>query len=432
MRSLFGFLSGITLTFLAILLELKDYNQDMTFENILDLIDHHSIFKFAIIFLPFSCALITFLVFNFYEKNKFLLKEQKYIEAVFNTVGDIILVVDDEKIVSHNPALKEFYHNCLHDLNTKNFESKVIELSKKEFHEEFEYFCDDGQKLNFLINTNSMNGEKDEILKIVSLKNISEVIQKREIIEDQQRKIQNSSRLSSLGEMAGGIAHEINNPLAVIKGWTARLERMDSPENIDFEKLNKGVLQINKTVDRISTITKTLLRLSNSERKNAKESICVKEAFSSVLSLAHAKIRDNNVQVTIEETNLKDRKFLVSRVEVEQIILNLISNSVDALVEVEQEEKIITLKAITNSKSLIFSVTDNGPGIPDNIVDRIFEPMFTTKPVGKGTGLGLSLCYSMAQDLQGELLLSQFEGETSFLLILPKEESFEEEEKKSA
>jgi signal transduction histidine kinase len=240
-----------------------------------------------------------------------------------------------------------------------------------------------------------------------------------------------ASNLASLGEMAGGIAHEINNPLLIISGSSMVIEKALRKEDLDKEKILKHLQTIKKTTKRAATIIKGLKTLARDGVYDAAENVSIKEVLDDVLSFMEAKLRHGEINLLLDTNNtLFDKKFPLFRVQFSQVVLNLLTNSFDAISELE--DKWINIEMKEEQGVITLRITDSGAGIPKEILDKIFTPFFTTKPIGKGTGLGLPLCYSIMEKCGGELKYDKENKNTCFALKLPapiKEETLEESNK---
>ncbi|WP_412470169.1 MULTISPECIES: ATP-binding protein [unclassified Halobacteriovorax] len=231
----------------------------------------------------------------------------------------------------------------------------------------------------------------------------------------QQSQIINSARLASIGEMASGIAHEINNPLTIIDLSANRIYQRTGLESI---KKNAG--RISSTAFRISKIIKGLKHLAKDGDKSRFEDFHLIEAVEDVTSLCYEKFKENDIEFNINV----DESIVIhgSIVQIAQVLLNLINNSFDELIKVNGERR-INLKAIPIRKYdndyVEVSITDTGRGIPDDIKAKIMEPFFTTKKKNRGTGLGLSISKSNIEKHGGEFYLDEDSFLTRFVFTLP-------------
>ncbi|WP_412471852.1 ABC transporter substrate binding protein [Halobacteriovorax sp. RT-1-4] len=235
----------------------------------------------------------------------------------------------------------------------------------------------------------------------------------------QQSQIINSARLASIGEMASGIAHEINNPLTIIDLSANRIS-----QRTDLDSIKKNAGRISSTAFRISKIIKGLKHLAKDGDKSKSADFHLIEAVEDVTSLCYEKFKENDIEFKINV----DESIVIhgSIVQIAQVLLNLINNSFDELIKVNGERR-INLKAIPIRKYdndyVEVSITDTGRGIPDDIKAKIMEPFFTTKKKNRGTGLGLSISKSNIEKHGGEFYLDESSTLTRFVFVIPLKKS---------
>ncbi len=224
-----------------------------------------------------------------------------------------------------------------------------------------------------------------------------------------------SAKMTSLGEMAAGIAHEINTPLAIILSATHQMESYLGLQPPDVEKLLNKVKKIESTAQRISEIVRGLRTFSRNSTDDDWAPHSLRAIISDTISLCSEKFKANAIKI---ELKISD-DFYVNCVptQISQILLNLLNNANDAVVELP--EKWVSFELVQNDKNVCLRVTDSGKGIPTEIVSKLMQPFFTTKQVGKGTGLGLSISKGIAESFNGSLTYKMYHGHTSFVLALP-------------
>jgi signal transduction histidine kinase len=242
------------------------------------------------------------------------------------------------------------------------------------------------------------------------------------LVLEQQESMVNSSRLSALGEMAAGIAHEINNPLAVISNLSRFIKKKVTQGKSTDELILSGLSDVDETVTRISTIIHGLRNLSRDSSVEELSPVALKAIFGDVLAICTERFRNHSVDFSIvDNDNLMGTVISCRQIQISQVILNLLTNSFDAVCATNADEKWIKIEFVQTIKNEIeIRVSDSGPGVPESIKSKIFDPFFTTKDVGKGTGLGLSLSKSIIQKHGGSLMLDQSLGFTQFSITLPK------------
>jgi PAS domain S-box-containing protein len=227
-----------------------------------------------------------------------------------------------------------------------------------------------------------------------------------------QKNMIESSKFSALGVMAAGIAHEINNPLAIIHAYT---EVLENHARLTPEKVEKARKSIQRSVERIAKIVKGLRKVARDGEDDPFESVSVQTLTDEILSFSNERLVNKGVEFKINIE--KDAQVWCQPVQISQVLLNLINNSIDAI-EL-QTEKWISLKACRLGTMIVIEFSDSGPGIPGPIQAKIFEPFFTTKQVGKGTGLGLSISRSIIEDHGGKFSLDSSQGHTCFVIEIP-------------
>lgn len=242
---------------------------------------------------------------------------------------------------------------------------------------------------------------------------------------DEEKELMNrqmieSGKLASLGEMAAGIAHEINNPVAIMveeAGWIADLlEDEDLQEAENMPEFQRALAQIRNQGLRCRDITQKLLNFARGPGVRT-ELLDINPLVTEVIRLFSQRARYCNVDLREASATGLPAVF-ASRTEIQQLLFNLIGNALDALGEVGGGAVIVATDK--SSEGLVLTVSDDGPGIPPANRDRIFEPFFTTKPIGKGTGLGLAICHSIVGRLGGRIVVENaVERGTVFRIVLP-------------
>ncbi|HBD10347.1 MAG TPA: two-component sensor histidine kinase [Syntrophobacteraceae bacterium] len=229
-----------------------------------------------------------------------------------------------------------------------------------------------------------------------------------------------SSKMAALGKMAAGIAHEVNNPLAVIKekvGWLKDLlseEDVSASEN--FAEFKDALNKIEHHVERAKKVTHRLLGFAR-RMEPTEEKVDVNKVLSDTTSFLENDARYKNISITTDYApNLPPT--LSDASQIQQVFLNILNNAIDAIGK--DGEVRITTSSSPKEKEIAISISDNGPGMPNDVLNRIFDPFFTTKEVGHGTGLGLSISYSIIEKLGGRIMVaSEVSKGTTFTIYLP-------------
>lgn len=229
-------------------------------------------------------------------------------------------------------------------------------------------------------------------------------------------KAEHASRLTSLGEMAGGIAHEINNPLTIITLLTGKLEKDAKNGKIEPEKLLETLGKVDNTVQRIYKIVRGLRAFSRTGDDDPFDLIRVDELFNQIIDISSGRLYNKNIKLIVEHGN-PETQIECKSVQISQVIVNLLNNAVDAIEEIK--DPWIKVQTTTENDSIQIKISDCGSGIPEATVERMFNPFFTTKKVGKGTGLGLSISIGIVKRHHGVLRYEQGAPNTTFVIELP-------------
>lgn len=232
-----------------------------------------------------------------------------------------------------------------------------------------------------------------------------------------EHKLIQASKMSSLGEMAGSVAHEINSPMAVIQLSAEQLEDREIVELMDADDIVMIATRITDTVSRISRIIRGLKNFSRNAEHDAMASVRLATIIEESLELCRERFKSKNVEIRLAE--IPDVNLLCRPTELCQVLLNLLSNAFDAIDEKSTGERWVEISGAFLFSRIQLNVTDSGPGIPDSVADRMHEAFFTTKPLGKGTGLGLSISKGIIENHGGQIFLDRGFKNTRFVVDLP-------------
>jgi C4-dicarboxylate-specific signal transduction histidine kinase len=231
-----------------------------------------------------------------------------------------------------------------------------------------------------------------------------------------------AARLAALGEIAAGIAHEINQPLAAIQmivtSLLADIERGQLPTGRTHEWLNT----INEQIGRISWIIGHLRSFTRNEEPEPQASAALGEIIQNTLGLLSAQLRSHGIAIELDiQEPLPQVRGDARRLE--QVLVNLLSNARDAFDTLPPEaRRLVRIRAQARPEQdgVLLEVADSGPGMPEAVRERIFEPFFTTKGAGKGTGLGLAIVRTIVHDSEGHITVESRPGAgTTFRIELP-------------
>jgi two-component system, chemotaxis family, CheB/CheR fusion protein len=246
---------------------------------------------------------------------------------------------------------------------------------------------------------------------------ITKLKEKERLLRDQSEKMHQAARMISIGEMAGGVAHEINTPLGAIgilsEMAICEVEKTDGKK----EKVLQSIQQINDMVFRISKIIKAMRSYARKDSDDHHQSTSVHSIVEEVLSVCSHRMKYDQIRVDLSGLP-RDLYLICNPVQISQILLNLINNSCDAIKD--KDEKWIKIALHQKGRQhLELSVTDSGNGIPLDVAKHLFENFFTTKGPKEGTGLGLSLSKNIMKLHGGDLLMDPESPNTRFILRFP-------------
>ncbi len=246
--------------------------------------------------------------------------------------------------------------------------------------------------------------------------------------ENLSQQLIGASRLAELGEMAAGFAHEINNPLQIIKGEQALIRAIfqdlkaarDAMPAQDVADLEDSLAQIDVQISRCARITQAILKFGRQDPPRS-EQVPLKSFIDEMIAMVAGKAAVQGTRIT-SRLEPEDLQVYGDPAQLQQVMLNLLNNAVDAVAERfgSSGGRIEVDAARADDRFLEIRVTDNGCGIRPEHLERVFSPFFSTKPVGKGTGLGLSVCYGIVAHMGGRMGVHSDPGEgTVFWIRLP-------------
>jgi two-component system NtrC family sensor kinase len=229
----------------------------------------------------------------------------------------------------------------------------------------------------------------------------------------QQERLYFTDRMASVGQMAAGIAHELNNPLTGIIGLSQLLLENGIPTEI-----KEDIGSIFSEAQRAAGIVRGLLAFSR-RQASTKQPVQVNDVLEEVLKLRSYDHKIKNIQV-ITKFDSALPEVLADRLQIQQVFMNVILNAHDAMLEVHNKGTLIIATEHVD-QTVKISFTDDGTGIAQQNLRRIFDPFFTTKEVGKGTGLGLSICYGIITSHNGKIYAQSQQGMgATFIIELPE------------
>ncbi len=355
-------------------------------------------------------------------------KSEKKYRTFFNTIPNPVFVLDQEtlRILDCNNSVVDVYGYHKDELLGKSF----LELCEKHSCERFAREIKNSNVLNQrkqirkdgkVIYVNIRISKFEYFERDVLLVTTSDITK---WLEAKQQLIQ-AGKMATLGEMATGVAHELNQPLTVIKTASSFLRK----KTLNNEKIPDTVLETIATeIDaQVNRATRIINHMREFGRKSGvkKSPIQINVALKSALEFFNQQLKVHGIEV-IENLDPDLPLILADSNRLEQVFINLLINARDAIEEKLESgtctEDTKEIKITTSAKhgDVVVEIEDTGAGIEAPILNRIFEPFFTTKKVGKGTGLGLSISYGIVQDYGGKINVETEEGKgTRFIITFP-------------
>ena len=347
-----------------------------------------------------------------------------FIDAIKIGVNSFLLKpVETKKLISH---VEELAKGILLEREVKEQERKrkKAEENLRKLNEELEKRIEE-RTIDLRWEIKERIQAEDELKELnLTLENrVKEELIKR---HKQQRFLIQKSKLESIGELAAGIAHEINQPLGGISMGLDNILFKQSLNSISEEYLTTKINALFEDIDRIRQIINHVRVFSRDQQVAASDVVEINEIIHNALSMVSKQYYNHNIKIDL---NLdKEKCYTVgNKYRIEQAVLNLLSNAKYAVEEKQKKQnnedyiKTITINSFIENNNIIFEVKDNGIGISQKNMDNIFDPFFTTKDVKDGTGLGLSITYGIVNEMKGHINAeSETNKFTKIKISLPK------------
>ncbi|MFP4487201.1 MAG: response regulator [Campylobacterales bacterium] len=331
---------------------------------------------------------------------------KQLLERLLTVIKVGICITDkDGKFVFVNKHYTKIYGYKKEELLGNSFLMMLPEDRREEFDKLHKDFIDNkvseipfranvvdkyGKKLDIIATGSRLVDSDGNIFKVTSVEDITEIIKMEEDKKEYERQLFQQSKMAAMGEMLGAIAHQWRQPLNVLGILNITLEENFLDGKLTEEKMEK---HISKTVDQIDFMSKTIDDFKNFLMPDkVKESFSLKPAVQNVLDILNASFDNNKISYTYDDSSVENDRVYGLKNEIKQVFLNILNNAKDAIKEREKKEDIegrIDIKILDDDRNVIALIKDNGGGIEQSILDRIFEPYFTTKAEGEGTGIGL-------------------------------------------
>lgn len=357
------------------------------------------------------------------------------LKSILDTAADGIVTIDEEGIIlSANPSAERIFGYDLDELIGENIRVLMPEPYRSEHQDYIRQYLKTGKSeiigSGREVSGRRKNGEVfpldaavsevplDEgrnftaiVRDITNRKQVEEHLKQLNTeLQRQQQALIQSEKMSAMGQMAAGIAHEIANPLASMDSLLQLIDRY--PDRIKPDT----VATLREQIKRIHRIVQQMTEFAH-PNETGWETVRLNEVVAGALEMVRYDHRLRSVEVVSQLSDEVETIRLIPSA-FQQVLINMILNALDALENAAHP--VLSISTRLEAKYCVIEITDNGDGIPDEIKNRIFEPFFTTKPVGKGTGLGLSISYSLIKQHGGSCVVeSTLGGGTTFIIRLP-------------
>lgn len=390
------------------------------------------VFKITLFIVVLSVFLIASLINLNYNKEWNEGRDQREeIQEVVDSFPGGISLIENSKYKMINKTIVDMTginsKNILNNIVGNNNPEDNLVIALKEFsdskllvmHKEIELSIKNEVKTFFLI----LKKIKENKILAITI-DISEEQKLKEELDRQKIKLQNAAKLASLGEMASGISHEINNPLQVIGGRAELLqEEMNEYNDQQLDPdLKERIVYSLKAIEQMSVRIAKIIKGLKTFARNADDDPFVECSLNDIINdtLSFCQQRFYKHNIDFQYNNETDFIVKAKATQISQVLLNLLGNSFDAVMESTKSDKMIILDISGTEDSIVMKVKDNGVGVSESFKNKIMMPFQTTKPVGKGTGLGLSISKSIAADHNGDLFFNFDTDMTEVVLVLPK------------
>lgn len=361
-------------------------------------------------------------------------------ESMYRSIADFagvgILLVNNAEIIYANEQAEEFLGKSCNDIGIADLEGwakldgndTIHTIIKRLLRGEdrlmrFEFHADrGGATAYFNALAQPIPHDNQQIIHFV----IDDVTEQKELdrrARMNELKLMHEERLTSLGIMAAGIAHELNQPLNTIRVVTdGFLYGNEMGWKVDRQEIINNVEMISKQVSRMSTVIRNIRNFSREDQSEEFTDVSINKAVETVFSMIGRQFEAHDITVHI---NLEEKLPVIMAPvnQLEQVVTNLLINARQAFDGCSHGHWQIWVETGERNKSVFLKIADNATGIPDELFEKIFYPFYTTKQVGKGTGLGLSICQTILAGIKGKLeAINNEHGGATFIVNIPLQE----------
>ncbi len=362
---------------------------------------------------------------------QYIRSEEKY-RSLFNNNPNPIFIIDSQslEILDTNNRAQQCYGYSreaflnrpflsLGDDNDNEIKDGLIDLSPAQsvFFPKKRHYKKDGLPLYVNINA-SFASYGDSHVMIAATTDITQIVEK-------ETQLIQAGKMTTLGQMAAGIAHEINQPLNVIQVCADYFTKMiKKGQSVSEDELKQLANDISENVERATGIIRHMRDFSR-QSPGVRQKVHINDPLNDVFKVLGHQIKTHRISVDLD-LSPEIPYIMAEHNRLEQVFINLVANAIDAMDEKsvkfpeEKFEKKLRMKSFYEKGQVVITVEDSGIGMPKESIDKIFEPFFTTKEVGKGTGLGVSISYGIVKEYGGAISIQSKLGKgTVFTVMFP-------------
>lgn len=383
-------------------------------------------------FTDFYGALLIFITLNlfiyyFYKQLKVInanwenfIQQREMQQKILDSFPGTVNLIHDHKVIFSN---KQFYDLTQQTID-QDIQKLLLEqiLHYQESNESNFFFEHDFKLKNHTTQTHLFKVSKLPSNQTIAVGlNIQEQKNKELKIQQQKALLDQSSKMAALGEMSGGIAHEINNPLAVISLSTQKLKKdllHASFEKYEHQsKIENSISKIDAMISRISKIIKALRAFARDGSSDPFERTLLGQIIDDTLVFCETKFTNSDIQIIKQfdpHIELQCRPT-----EISQVLLNVLNNAYDAIIKSTKtpNSRILKIQTVSDNNKIKIIIQDSGDGVKNEIRDKIMQPFFTTKDIGQGTGLGLSISRSIMKSHNGDLYFDFTDNQMTSVIL---------------
>jgi PAS domain S-box-containing protein len=366
------------------------------------------------------------------ELKNSLARNEHYIKAVVESSKNAIIVVDEEyNIKTYNKSAQEMFlyskdemtdRTSLEKIAPKRYLDIYIKALKRYFEKSqldsrlettVELRARKKDKTRFPIRVSiGLNRDLDNKLVVANIEDITQQKIRQKALQQKDRLLVQQSKMAAMGEMIGSIAHQWRQPLNITALMIQGLQEQYLDDELDEESMEYIV---DKCMEQINFMSNTIEDFRNFFKPNrSKEQFSIKESISKSIAMVGAQFKTHNIIITLKGD---DFSLIGYETEFQQVFLNLLTNSKDAIMDIQSSKPEYYGNIDISIEDKTITIEDNGGGIPKSIMDRVFEPYFTTKEEGKGTGIGLYMTKTIIEDsMSGSIAIKNSKDGARFII----------------